>query len=39
MTFVNSFCFNFYQLFLQNFEEKTELILFLDTHMFITIRT
>ena len=29
MTFVNSSCFNFYQLFLQNFEEKTELILFL----------
>ena len=29
MTFVNSSCFNFYQLFLQNFDEKTELILFL----------
>ena len=29
MTFVNSSCFNFYQLFLQNFAEKTELIQFL----------
>ena len=29
MTFFNSSCFNFHQVFLQNFEEKTELILFL----------
>ena len=29
MTYVNSSCFNFYRVFLQNFEEKTESILFL----------
>ena len=39
MAIVNSLCFDFYQLFLQNFEEKTELILFLATHMLTTIRT